>query len=148
MRLKYLASNNALNARWKFLQDFLVQIQQSDWYVAFLHWYSSNNNSSAVPMSGLTASPKNFKPCKYILSVLTRNNTQNSNRNTPPYFSATLMISPRYKIIWAFGSKKVATSYKKIPLNVKIQWRWRGWSITHRKWIKTSSHTKSSSTPA
>ena len=49
MLLKIMVSNNACNATQNILQDFLVQTQQSDRHVEFLPWYSSKNNSSAVP---------------------------------------------------------------------------------------------------
>ena len=48
--LKVPMSNNSRNTTQKLLQDFLVQIQQSDRRVVFIPWYSSNNKSFVAPI--------------------------------------------------------------------------------------------------
>ena len=49
---------------YNLLQDFLAQIQQSDRHVAFLLWYFSNNNSSAVPIKQPDDFSNNYQALK------------------------------------------------------------------------------------
>ena len=48
--LKFLARNNAHNAKQKLLRDILFQIQQSDRHVLLLPLYSSKKNYSTLPI--------------------------------------------------------------------------------------------------
>ena len=82
--LKVPASNNACNATWKLLQDFLVKIQQSDRYVAIHQWYSSNNNSSTVPIKRTDDVSKYFKTFQ---TYCPRLNPKQHTKKQPVYAS-------------------------------------------------------------
>ena len=112
--LKVPARNNAGNATWYHLQDFLVQIQQSDMHAK---WPPRGNTQPTTlpqyPLSVHMMSTRIFKHWKHIFFIWTQNSTQNCNRCIPPSYSITLTNSPIFKRIWDSGSKRVTTSYIK-----------------------------------
>ena len=68
--LKFPSSNNNRNATKNLLKDFPVQIQHSNMHVVLLPWYSSNNNSSTLPIEQPGDVSKDFKALKTYSSLM------------------------------------------------------------------------------
>ena len=66
------------------LQYFLVQSQQSDRHISLLSWYSSNKNSSTVPMNHPDDVSKYFQSLQIYSTYL---NPKNHTKKKPVYAS-------------------------------------------------------------
>ena len=148
MLLKVLARNNDRNATRKLLKYFIVISQQSDRHVAFLPWYSSNNNSSAVPIKRTDDVSKYFKAFQ---TYCPRLNPKQHTKKQPVYASIFFRRSDylaQLQKYMSFWLKNGGHRLYKNPFSVKIQWRWHDYNNLHGKWIKTSLPAKSSVTPS
>ena len=92
--LKVPERNKARNATRKLLQEFLVQIQQSDRNVTFLLWYYSKNNSSALTIERPINVSKDFQALQTYYPCM---NPKQHTKQQPNYTSIFLCHSDNIK---------------------------------------------------